>query len=251
MPPVSCCHVLLQPLAKNVSSGTASSVWATDVPGWITAVGTALLAVFAILTTIYAVRAFRKQSQEVSDQASMLQVQSEQLAEQRKVNAEQIRVLGLQAAELGESLGERKWEAEQRRSAQAARVFVSQASRVFVAHDPSEVSEMLDEDEDSWTDITKAEAEAEGGWSVAELTVVNTSDQPVYDTQLRWHRGSASHGWPPMEYLGTIMPGSEEKRIRRFPLDTNMAVSGAIFMFRDAAGVKWIRRPDGGLVEQQ
>jgi hypothetical protein len=113
------------------------------------------------------------------------------------------------------------------------------------------MSEMLDEDEDSWTDITKAEAEAEGGWNVAELTVVNTSDQPVYDTQLRWHRGSASHGWPNPESLGTMMPGSEEKRIRRFPLDTNVAVSGAILMFRDAAGVKWIRRPDGGLVEQQ
>jgi hypothetical protein len=50
-------------------------------------VATAALAVFAILTTIYAVRAFRKQSQEVSEQAEMLKVQSEQLAEQRKVNS--------------------------------------------------------------------------------------------------------------------------------------------------------------------
>jgi hypothetical protein len=47
------------------------------------------------------------------------------------------------------------------------------------------------------------------------------------------------------------MPSGEIKRIRRFPLDTNMDVSGAILMFRDAAGVRWIRRPDGGLVEQQ
>ena len=71
-----------------------------DLSGEITAIATAVLAVFAILTTIYAVRAFRKQSQEVSHQASMLKVQSEQLAEQRKVNAEQIRVLALQAADL-------------------------------------------------------------------------------------------------------------------------------------------------------
>jgi hypothetical protein len=59
-----------------------------------------------------------------------------------------------------ESLDERKREAGERRSAQAARVFVSQADGVFVADDPSEMSEMLDEDADSWTDITKAEAEA-------------------------------------------------------------------------------------------
>jgi hypothetical protein len=75
-----------------------------DLSGEITAIATALLAIFAILTTIYAVRAFRKQSQEVTDQASMLQVQSEQLAEQRKINAEQTKVLALQASELGESL---------------------------------------------------------------------------------------------------------------------------------------------------
>ena len=57
----------------------------------LTAIATAALAAFAIVTAWYARRAFLKQSQEVSDQASMLQVQSEQLAEQRKVNAEQIR----------------------------------------------------------------------------------------------------------------------------------------------------------------
>ena len=73
MPPVDCCRVFLEPLAKGVSGNAAGSIWATNVPGWITAVGTALLAVFAILTTIYAVRALRKQSQEVSDQTSMLQ----------------------------------------------------------------------------------------------------------------------------------------------------------------------------------
>ena len=91
-----------------------------DLSGEITAIATAVLAAFAIVTGIYAVRAFRKQSQEVSDQASMLQIQSEQLAEQRKVNEEQIRVLALQAAELRESLDERKREAVERRNAQAA-----------------------------------------------------------------------------------------------------------------------------------
>jgi hypothetical protein len=47
------------------------------------------------------------------------------------------------------------------------------------------------------------------------------------------------------------MPGSETERTRQFPIDTSMDVSGAVIMFRDAAGVRWIRRRDGGLVEQQ
>jgi hypothetical protein len=67
----------------------------------LTAVATAVLAVFAIVTTVFAVRAFRKQSQEVRDQASMLKVQSDQLGEQRTINA-------LQAKDLQESLKERE-----------------------------------------------------------------------------------------------------------------------------------------------
>jgi hypothetical protein len=78
----------------------------------LTAIATAMLAAFAIVTGIYAIRAFRKQSKEVSDQISMLGIQSDRLAEQRKINAEQLRVLALQAGELRESLAERKREAD-------------------------------------------------------------------------------------------------------------------------------------------
>jgi hypothetical protein len=44
----------------------------------LTAIATTVLAAFAIVTAIYAVRAFRKHSQEVSDQVTMLKVQSDQ-----------------------------------------------------------------------------------------------------------------------------------------------------------------------------
>lgn len=84
-----------------------SLIFATQM----TAVATAVLAAFAIVTAFYAVRAFRKQSQEVSDQAEMLRVQSEQLTEQRKINERQTEVLALQAAELRESFAERKRDA--------------------------------------------------------------------------------------------------------------------------------------------
>ena len=47
------------------------------------------------------------------------------------------------------------------------------------------------------------------------------------------------------------MPSNQMASDREFPDDSNMDVCGAILMFRDAAGVKWIRRRDGGLVEQE
>jgi hypothetical protein len=214
-----------------------------DLSGEITAIATAVLAVFAIVTAIYAVRAFRKQSQEVHDQASMLHIQSDQLEEQRKINAEQTRVLALQASELTESLSERKREAERRRSAQAAQVFISQQ------HEPDSHYHSLtgwdDEGHGRWVSIREPDHIR------AKVTVVNASDQPIYDAELYWRHGSAMHGEPNPEPLGTIMPGEDTDLEREFPLDANMDVSGAILMFRDAAGVEWIRRRDGGLVEQQ
>jgi hypothetical protein len=107
-----------------------------DIPTWITGVATAVLAVFAIVTAWYARQAFRKQSQEVGDQASMLKVQSKQLTQQRKINARQTKVLKLQARELRESLDERKREAEQRKIAQAAKVFVSKADSSYAPGRP-------------------------------------------------------------------------------------------------------------------
>jgi hypothetical protein len=224
MPSVNCCHVLVQPLAKGISSDTAGSVWATDVPGWITAVGTALLAIFAILTTIYAVRAFRKQSQEVSDQASMLQIQSEQLAEQRKVNAEQIRVLALQAAELSESLAERKREAVERRNALASRVsIVVKPVRITPRH----------------TDT---------GFRL-DVTVANASEQqPVYDAQLYWYSNGEPYGTENPELLGTVLAREKESRSRDFLPGSDPDNCGAILTFRDALRVHWIRTADGGMM---
>jgi hypothetical protein len=218
MPSVNCCHVLLQPLAKNISSDTAGSIWAADVPGWITAVGTALLAVFAILTTIYAVRAFRKQSQEVSDQASMLQIQSEQLAEQRKVNTEQIGVLALQAADLRESLEERKREASARRRGQALQIQIS--------------------------------INPFGNAVAMRATITNRSAQAVYAAELRWLFNSESSGDPNPQLLGTIPPMSDCTTERDFPANRDREAVDAILTFRDAAGITWMRRPDGTLAEQ-
>lgn len=214
-----------------------------DIPTWITGIATAVLAVFAIVTAWYASQAFRKQSQEVTAieqqvkdeqaltrqqtellkiQSGQLDLQSKQLDDQRQANARQAEVLELQASELRESLDQRKREAELRHRDQANRVFIAETRP----------------------------AQPEGLPSVTAY-VKNTSDQPIYDLELRWHLGSAGYGDPNPEPLGNLMPGMETNRTREFPRGTNLAASGAVVTFRDTAGVTWIRRPDGSLVEQQ
>ena len=213
----------------------------------LTAIATAVLAVFAIVTAFYARQAFRKQSQEVSaierqvkdqqelsrQQAELLKVQSGQLElqrdqfdDQRKATASQAKVLKLQADELRESLAVRQRAAEEQRKAQASKVFIVEAEGL--SRPPSGPPPV----------------------PFVVARAVNSSDQPVYDVEFYWRRGSASHGEPNPEPLGILMPGEREEKSRDFPSDTNMAVSGAILRFRDAAGVRWIRRPDGALSEQ-
>jgi hypothetical protein len=137
--------------------------------------------VLAIVTAVFAFLAFRKQSREVSDQAKMLEVQSDQLGEDRTVNAEQIRVLKLQAEELRESLDERKHEAEDRRRAQASRVFIWEERGM---NRPANVP--------PFPGVT--------------AHVANSSDQPVYDAELVWRRGADLYGSPNPQPLPTIMP---------------------------------------------
>lgn len=150
----------------------------------LTAIGAVVLAVFAVVTAWYARRAFRGQS----DQLGILK---DQLEDQKALNARQTPVFELQARELQESLDERKREAEEQRRAQASMVFI-------------------------WEHADTARTA--GGVEVPAVTAhaVNTSDQPLYDAELRWHRGSAPYGDPNPEPLPTIMPGDDITRSRLF-----------------------------------
>ena len=215
----------------------------------LTAIGTLVLAVFAVVTAWYARKAFREQSREVAaieqqvkdeqevtrQQAELLKVQSGQLEvlraqldDQRKADAKQAAVLELQATELRESLDERKREAERQRRAQAARVFIEERRHMYVS-DPAVIT---------------------GGIVYIKATITNSSPDPVYDTQFRWHLGSNPYCDPNPEPAGTIMPGRAISKTRQFPRDANLDVCGAVLTFRDAAGTKWMRRADGDLTEQ-
>ena len=161
-------------------------------------------------------------------QASILKIQSDQLEEQRKINAEQTKVLALQVIELEESLAERKREAEQRHRAQASQVFIQQVrTRTAPLGYP----------------------EPEDSQAAVRATVMNSSEQPIYDVELRWHLGSAGYGDPEIESLGTMSPRSDKASIRWFPPGADMSNSGAVVRFTDAAGTRWLRRPDGYLNE--
>jgi len=186
---------------------------------------------FAVVTAIFAYLAFRSQSAEVS-------TLQEQLREQQKLNCKQIEVIDLQVQELHAVLAEHTRQAEGRRRLQASKVFFWEE---HLASDPLLQSGMQQ-------NLLPGEAYI-GVFVVAH--VVNSSDQPVYDAELRWHRGSTSWGEPNPEPLPTIMPGKEVTRVRQFPRDTNMTLSGIVLGFRDAAGVEWLRHREGKLVERE
>jgi hypothetical protein len=192
----------------------------SDLSAEITAIATAVLGVFAIVAAFYARQAFRKQSQEV-------RVIERQVKDQQELAKQQAELLKVQSGQL--ELQRQQLDDQRTANADQAK------SKVFIVE-----AEGLTRPPSGPPAVPFVVARA-----------VNSSDQPVYDVEFYWRRGSASHGEPNPEPLGILMPGEREEKSRDFPSATNMAVSGAILRFRDAAGVRWIRRPDGGLIEQQ
>jgi hypothetical protein len=169
----------------------------------LTAAATIVLAVFAIFTAWYARKAFLKQSQEVAaierqvsdeqeltrQQAKLIEIQTGQLEalrgqleDQRKASVAQADVLRLQAEELQESLKERKRQAELGSGYQARRVFLTEETFGGRTGRPA--------------------AGGIGGIGSKPPSVTatahNTSDQPIYNVEFRWHRGVAAHGEPEM-----------------------------------------------------
>ena len=175
----------------------------------LAAIATVVLAVFAIITAWYARKAFGKQA--------------DALKEQQAVNGKQLKVLTLQAEELSESLAERKREAVERRSVQAARVSIIQKP-VFITPKHTDTGFRMD------------------------VTVVNANEpkQPVYDAKLWWYGRGEPSGTENPEIIGTIL--DEEHRSRTFYPGSDPDASGAILTFRDAARVSWIRTAGGDIM---
>jgi hypothetical protein len=195
----------------------------TEFATQLTAVATLALAVLALATAVLALLAWRKQSKEVSDQAKMLgmqlrqlNLQRQQLKAQREDSAREAEALALQVRNL-------RREADERRSGQAAHVFLT-----LKRHPPIPGSQVM-------AQIT--------------ATVTNNGRQPMYEGWLRWHLATDPFGDPNPEPVGTIMPGGEVTKARSFPQEADLGLCGALLEFRDAAAVKWMRLPDGYLHE--
>lgn len=116
----------------------------------------------------------RKQSAAYGKQAEQVDLQRQQLDDQRHLSGKQGDVLELQAQELRESLAERQREAAERRRAQAAQVFITEK--------PAERARIR---------FTTDRGPGPAGPPGITATVHNTSCQPAYDTEFRWHLGTA------------------------------------------------------------
>lgn len=74
--------------AGTHTAGHASgSIWATDVPGWITAIATAGLLIGAVITARYAIKTFGEQAREV---AILVEEHERDVAERRKAQASKV-----------------------------------------------------------------------------------------------------------------------------------------------------------------
>lgn len=183
-----------------------------DIPTWITAIATMLLAAFAVITAYYARQAFR--------------TQSEQLADQKRVNTKQIDALNLQVRELRASLTERK-------RAQASKVDI----RTDVGPDPR-------------FGVIPGAASIPAPETVS-ARVTNDGDQPIYNAELIWDDGTLSYieftVWPGADNLALRIGPHQTASMTKRPTDTPQARS-AVLRFRDAAGNAWIRTPNGYLM---
>jgi len=185
----------------------------------LTAIATVVLAVFAIVTAWYARKAFREQSQEVSDQAEMLKLQSDQLEEQRKINAEQTKVLELQARELRESLNARELQSLELRQQYASTVV-------------------------AWQDDPERAGAA--SWLVV-AHVLNTGGRPVRDVSARWY----ADGKPIRareQLTACLMPDDRKNFDCRVDGATIRAGLKAIVQFRTVGEDWWSAGTDGSLV---
>lgn len=213
----------------------------------ITAVATAVLAAFAIVTAVVAGLAFRKQAQELRDQAALLEVQSgqletqrQQLADQQALSARQTGVLELQATELRESLDERKHQADEQRMAQA--------DQVAAWFGTGEV----------YPDVAFGQ-QPRPAWGAF---IRNESPLPIYSARVLFHfvatDSPVSEQWQPImrggppEYIRVIPPRSQKfieipDQVRDMIDDCNDNIYVVSVEFTDAAGSRWQRDARGAL----
>ena len=64
-------------------------------------------------------------------------------------------------------------------------------------------------------------------------TLVDSSSQPLYDAEIRWHPSSEDSGKPNPEPIGTVLPGASSQFMRKFPFEATVGLGSC----RDVHGV--------------
>jgi hypothetical protein len=76
--------------------------------------------------------------------------------------------------------------------------------------------------------------------------VKNTSQQPIHDLTISWHRGTAPWGEP--EHIPVLLPDKQADLTRAYPEDlppsVDLSLFGAVARFHAAAAVHWLLHPD-------
>jgi hypothetical protein len=205
-----------------------------DLSGEITAIATATLAFFAIVTGVYAVRAFRKQSQEVS-------AIEHQVKDQEELTRQQAALLEIQGRQLDLQQKQFDQQAHERRRAQASCIFIW----VELGPDPGVTDDQLTTGEPDHGLI---------------FHVTNTSNRPIYDLSLDWGEVIQPHPWMLGDYTPVLMADQELTRFRHYPyltwddylMERNEPLPmPPIARFRDSAGLYWLLTSEGQLDEQQ
>lgn len=192
----------------------------------LTAVATAVLAVFAVVTAWYARKAFQKQSQEV-------RAIEQQVSDQEELTAKQAGLLEVQAGQLKLQQQQFDQQQEDRRLDQASRVFM------WTETGPNPAISQVQR------------ATTPGAYEMAAVHVKNTSEQPVHDLFVSWRKGTAP--WDAPDRLAVLMPGQQQDFTRalpdNLPPSVDRSLYGAVVIFRDRNQVWWRTRPDGRLEE--
>lgn len=174
------------------------------LPTWLTAIFTGVLAAGAITTAVFAFLAFRKQSAEVR------LLQETALHEQQDFRRE----------------------AEERRRARAALVYVTEGFEAEVR---------TDADPPGFIRLPRA--------ATVSASVHNTGLQPVYDVRVHWVDAGKGSQAGEADIIGTVPPDSDRPAERVVPDGTASGQFVPVVYFRDAAGLRWTLLADGQLHE--
>ena len=212
-------------VTRHTIAHASGPIWATDVPGWITGVGTAILAIFAIVAAYYARKAFRKQSQEV-------RAIEQQVTDQQEITRQQAALLEIQRHQLELQQKQFDQQADERRRAQASRVFIW----IETGPDPRATNDQA--------------TTGEGARFGVIAHVRNPSEQPIYALNIDW--GPEKPEWMEYEHFPVLMPGDQKDPFQPWPeiIDITrrpIPELAPFARFRDAAGLHWRLTADGQL----